>query len=172
MAMQIRECTLDDLAQVNSLCDASERKRWTSDMIAPRRDRVVLVAVADGEVIGVAKTHFHSDPEGRSPAGHYLAGVVVASGFRRRRVGSALALARLEWIWSRASIAHYFANEHNTASIRMHDALGFHPVARFSEIRGVTADDGRSELILFAASRAGWDLSEVTEPKAPIIEAR
>ncbi|BAS14204.1 hypothetical protein AHiyo8_25070 [Arthrobacter sp. Hiyo8] len=78
---------------------------------------------------------------------------MVAPGFRRRRVGSALTLARLEWIWSRASIAHYFANEHNAASIRMHDALGFRPVARFSESRGVTADDGRSELILFAASR-------------------
>lgn len=151
--MQIRECTLDDLGRVNALCDASERRRWTSDMIAPRSDRVVLVAVAGGEVIGVAKTHFHPDPEGRSPAGHYLGGVVVAPGFRRRGVGSALTLARLEWIWSRASIAHYFANEHNTASIRMHDALGFRLVARLSEIRGVTADDGRSELILFEASR-------------------
>ncbi|MGO4856852.1 GNAT family N-acetyltransferase [Arthrobacter sp. 2MCAF14] len=151
--MQIRECTLDDLGQVNAVCDASARTRWTSEMIAPRSDRVVLVAVTQGEVIGVAKTHFHSDPEGRSPAGHYLGGMVVAPGFRRRRVGSALTLARLEWIWSRTSVAHYFANEHNTASIRMHDALGFQPVARFSEIRGVTADDGRSELTLFAASR-------------------
>lgn len=151
--MQIRECTLDDLAQVNSLCDASERTPWTSEMIAPMSDRVVLVAVADGEVIGVAKTHFHPEPEGRSPAGHYLGGVVVAPGFRRLGVGSALTRARLEWIWSRAPIAHYFANEHNTASIRMHDAFGFQPVARFSEIRGVTADDGQSELILYKASR-------------------
>jgi aminoglycoside 6'-N-acetyltransferase I len=170
--MQIRECTLDDLAQVNSLCDTSERTRWTNEMIAPRSDRVVLVAVTQGEVIGVAKTHFHSNREGSSPAGHYLGGVVVAPEFRRRGVGSALTWARLEWIWSRASIAHYFANERNTASIRMHDALGFQPVARFSEIRGVTAEDGRSELILFAASRGGWHLSEVTESKASIIEAR
>ncbi|MGM7775762.1 GNAT family N-acetyltransferase [Arthrobacter sp. KNU-44] len=170
--MQIRECTLDDLAQVNSLCDASERRRWTSEMVLPRSDRVVLVAVTHGKVIGVAKTHFHPNPDGGSPAGHYLGGVVVAPGFRRRGVGSALTVARLEWIWSRASIAHYFANEHNTASIRMHDALGFRLVARFPEIRGVTADDGRAELILFAASRGGWDPSEVTESKASIIEAR
>ncbi|GAA4036802.1 hypothetical protein GCM10023063_22150 [Arthrobacter methylotrophus] len=60
---------------------------------------------------------------------------------------------RREWIWSRASSAYYFANEYNTASIRMHKALGFLAVARFAEIHRVTADDGRSELILFEASR-------------------
>jgi aminoglycoside 6'-N-acetyltransferase I len=79
--------------------------------------------------------------------------VVVVPGFRRRGVGFALTRARLEWIWSRTSIAYYFTNEHNTASIRMHETLNFRPVARFSEIRGVTADDGRSELILFEASQ-------------------
>jgi hypothetical protein len=43
-------------------------------MIAPRYDRVVFVAVTQGEVVGVAKTHFHADSEGSSPAGHYLGG--------------------------------------------------------------------------------------------------
>ncbi len=151
--MQIRECTLDDLVKVNAVCDASERTRWTREMIAPRSDRIVLVAVTRGTLIGVAKTHFHVNREGSSPAGHYLGGLVVGPEFRRRGVGSALTRARLEWIWSRASTAHYFANEHNTASIRMHEALGFQAVGRFQEIRGVTADDGRSELILFEASR-------------------
>jgi hypothetical protein len=70
---------------------------------------------------------------------------------QRRRV---LTWARLEWIWSRAPVAYYFTNEHNTASIRMHETLNFRPEARFSEIRGVTANDGRSELILFEASRS------------------
>lgn len=151
--MQIRESTLDDLGHVNVVCDASDRARWTGEMIAPGSDRVVLVAVTQGEIVGVAKTRLHQDPEGSAPAGHYLGGVVVAPGFRRRGVGSALTRARLEWIWSRASIAYYFTNEHNTASIRMHETLGFGPVARSSEVRGVTADDGRSELILFEASR-------------------
>jgi aminoglycoside 6'-N-acetyltransferase I len=153
VAMQIREATLDDLGHVTVVCDASGRTRWTSEMIAARNNRVVLVAVTQGEVVGVAKTHLHPDPDGSSPAGHYLGGVVVAPGVRRRGVGSALTRARLEWIWSRASIAYYFANEHNTASISMHETLGFRPVARFSEVRGVTADDGRSKLILFEASR-------------------
>ena len=149
--MQIRESTPEDLEQVNAVCDASGRTRWTKEMIAPRIDRVVLVAATQGEVFGVAKTHLHPDPDGSAPAGHYLGGVVVAPGFRRRGVGSALTRARMEWIWSRSR--YCFTNEHNTASIRMHQALGFRPVAKLSEVHGVTADDGQSELILFKASR-------------------
>lgn len=153
MPVQIREASLDDLGQVTAICDASGRTRWTSEMIAARSDRVVLVAVTQDEVVGVAKTHLHPNPDGNAPAGHYLGGVEVAPGFRRRGIGSALTQARLEWIWSRDSTAYYFTNEHNNASIRMHEALNFWPVARFSEIRGVTADNGRSDLILFEASR-------------------
>lgn len=78
----------------------------------------------------------HSDPERRPPGSE-------DDGLR----------SRTEWIWSRASSAYYFANEYNTASIKMHEALGFLPVARFAEVHGATPDDGRSELILFEASR-------------------
>ncbi|MGO4432633.1 N-acetyltransferase family protein, partial [Paenarthrobacter sp. RAF9] len=113
----------------------------------------VLVAVAQGEIVGVAKTHHHPVPGGSSPAGHYLGGVVVAPEFRRQGIGSALTRGRLDWIWSYASAAYYFTNENNTASIRMHEALSFRPIARFPEIRGVTADDGRSDLILFGTRR-------------------
>ncbi|RAX44109.1 GNAT family N-acetyltransferase [Arthrobacter sp. AQ5-06] len=151
--MQIRDATLDDLTQVDAICDASDRARWTAEMIAPINDRVVLVAAIQGQIVGVAKTHFHGEPDGEVPAGHYLGGVVVTPDFRRRGIGSALTLARVEWIWSQSSSVYYFANEHNTASIRMHETLGFRSVGRFAEIRGVTADDGRSELVLFAASR-------------------
>ncbi|MBT2551535.1 GNAT family N-acetyltransferase [Arthrobacter sp. ISL-5] len=154
--MQIRETTMDDLGQVNAVFEASDRARWTKETIRPRDDRVVLVAVTAGEVVGAAKTHFHPDPDGSAPAGHYLGGVVVAPEFRRRGVGSALTRARMEWIWSQASSAYYFANEHNTASVRMHEALGFRPVARFAEFHGVTADEGRSELILFVATLQGF----------------
>ncbi|GAA4376987.1 GNAT family N-acetyltransferase [Paeniglutamicibacter cryotolerans] len=151
--MQIREATLDDLRHVNSICDASDRARWTAEMIAPINDRVVLVAAIQGEIVGVAKTHFHGEPDGKAAAGHYLGGVFVTPDFRRRGIGSTLTRARVDWIWSQSSSAYYFANEHNTASIRMHETLGSRPVGRFSEIHGVTADDGRSELVLFEASR-------------------
>ncbi|MBD7993917.1 GNAT family N-acetyltransferase [Arthrobacter sp. Sa2CUA1] len=151
--MQIREATLDDLEHVAAVCDAGGRPRWTSAMIVPRDQRVVLVAVMQGAVVGVAKTHHYLGPEDNAPAGHYLGGVEVAPEFRRRGIGSELTRVRLELIWAWASAAYYFTNEHNTASIRMHETHAFRPVARLREIRGVTADDGRSELILFEASR-------------------
>ncbi|MDQ0260830.1 GNAT family N-acetyltransferase [Sinomonas atrocyanea] len=151
--MLIREATPDDLAAVEALCDASNRPRWTAAMIARSKDRVVLAAVSDDQVVGMAKTHFHEEPDGAAPAGHYLGGVVVGPKSRRLGIGSALTRARLEWIWTRSSTAYYFANEHNTASIQMHEALGFQPRGRTKEIRGVRADDGRADLILFEASR-------------------
>lgn len=120
-------------------------------MIASGNNRLVLVAVINSDVVGAAKTHHHSDPDGIAPAGHYLGGVVVAPGFRRLGVGLVLTRTRVNWIWRRALNAYYFANEHNTASIRMHETLGFRPVARSLEIHGVTADDGHSELVLFKA---------------------
>jgi aminoglycoside 6'-N-acetyltransferase I len=151
--MQIREATLDDLADVHAICDASDRARWSREMLAPISERIVLVAAIQVEVLGVAKTHFHAEPDGKAPAGHYLGGVVVPPSFRRRGIGSALTRARMEWIWSRSSTVYFFANEHNMASIRMHEALGFQSAGRFADIRGVTADDGRSELVLFKACR-------------------
>lgn len=151
--MQIREATLDDLEQVVAISDVSDRARWTPEMVAPISERIVLVASIQDEIVGVAKTHFHGEPDGKAPAGHYLGGVVVPPNSRRRGIGSALTSARVEWIWSQSSTVYYFANEHNTASIRMHEALGFQSVGRFAKIRGVTADDGRSELVLFQACR-------------------
>ncbi|WP_461165006.1 GNAT family N-acetyltransferase [Arthrobacter sp. R4-81] len=151
--MQICEATLDDLEHVVAICDASDRARWTPEMVAPVSERIVLVASIQEEIVGVAKTHFHGEPDGKAPAGHYLGGVVVSPNSRRRGIGSALTSARVEWIWSQSSTAYYFANEHNTASIRMHEALGFQSVGRFAKIRGVTADGGRSELVLFQACR-------------------
>ncbi|WP_461164410.1 hypothetical protein [Arthrobacter sp. R4-81] len=82
--MQIREAAADDLEHVNAARDASGRPHWTNEMIAPGHIRLVLVAVMKGEVVGAVKTHYHSDPDGMAPAGHYLAGVVVAPRFRRR----------------------------------------------------------------------------------------
>ncbi|UKA50964.1 GNAT family N-acetyltransferase [Arthrobacter sp. FW305-123] len=151
--MHIRQAALDDLHHVNSICDASGRAPWTPEMIAPAADRIVLVAVMQSEIVGIAKTHFHGEPDGHAPAGHYLGGVVVHPNHRRRGIGAALTRARVDWIWSRSSTVYYFANENNTASIRMHQAMGFQSVGSFAQIRGVTADDGHSELVLFQVCR-------------------
>lgn len=118
-------------------------------MLAPIHDRIVRVAIAHGDIVGVAKTHFHREPDGEAPAGHYLGGLIVTPAFRRRGVGSLLTRARLEWIWARSERAYYFTDEDNTASIRLHEALGFRPMGRFADIRGVTADDANAKLLLF-----------------------
>lgn len=123
--MQIREVALDDWAQIDVVCRASNRDGWTIDMLAPGGDRAVLLAITEGEIVGIAKTHFHNEPDNGAPAGHYLGGIVVTPTFRRQGAGSALTRARLRWIWARSSTAYYFTNEYNTASISMHEALGF-----------------------------------------------
>ncbi|WP_091707479.1 GNAT family N-acetyltransferase [Microbacterium sp. cf046] len=151
--MEIRQARVDDLADVAVVCDASARARWTERMLSPNEDRVALVAVTGGVVVGAAKTHFHGEPDGEAPAGHYLGGLVVAPGFRRRGVGSSLTIARLDWIWARAGRVCYFTDETNVASIRMHEALGFRLLGRFPQIRGVTADEPDAAMLLFEAVR-------------------
>jgi ribosomal protein S18 acetylase RimI-like enzyme len=102
-----------------------------------------------GTVIGFGKVaHFSPPvgaPAGTAPGGWYLAGVIVRPNQRRRGIGRALTLARLEWIATRSEKAYYFANEMNRASIDLHAAVGFteltrdfrHPGAEFSGGRGI-----------------------------------
>jgi aminoglycoside 6'-N-acetyltransferase I len=149
----IRGATADDLDSINEVRAASGEAPWTGEMLVTREERVVLVAITAGAVVGIAKTSFHRESDDGAPAGHYLGGVIVAPAARRAGVGSALTRARMEWIWDRASRAFFFANERNAASIVMHEAFGFSPVGRFSSIHGVTADGEGTELILFEASR-------------------
>ena len=147
--MEIREASPDDLPHVARVCDASGRARWTAEMLTPEEVRVVLVALSEGEIVGVAKTHFHGEPDGDAPAGHYLGGIVVAPDSRRRGVGGSLTRSRLEWIRARSPRAYYFTDEENEASIRMHEVLGFRLVGRFSEIRGSRPNVPGSALLLF-----------------------
>jgi aminoglycoside 6'-N-acetyltransferase I len=151
--MLIREAVPQDIKGVHDVCDAGECDRWPEHIVYVQQDRLVVVAQTEDKLVGVAKTHFHQEPDEGAPAGHYLGGVIVSRSYRRHGVASALTRSRLEWIWSQSRTAYYFANEHNTASIRMHEAFGFHPIGRFPSIHGVTADGGRSELVLFEASR-------------------
>jgi len=151
--VEVRQATVDDLAGVAAVFIASDRAPWTESALAPRDDRIAYVALVDGRIIGAAKTHLHPEPDGDAPAGHYLGGLAVAPECRRQGVGSRLTRARLDWIWARAATTYYFTDERNTASIRLHEVLGFQPVARFEMIRGVTADHDGERLILFEASR-------------------
>ncbi|MFC3299362.1 GNAT family N-acetyltransferase [Arthrobacter agilis] len=150
--MLICPATSDDVEGARGISAASGRDAWSVEMLSITPKRLVLAAEVAGELVGVAKTHFHAYPDGDAPGGHYLGGVMVKPSSRRQGVASALTSARLGWIWSRAGHAYYFANEHNIASIRLHEAFGFHALGNFSAIHGVVADDGQSDLVLFMAS--------------------
>lgn len=149
----IRPATPDDVESARHVNVASGRERWDPKVFVTTPDRLVLVAELEGELVGVAKTHFHREPDGDSPAGHYLGGVMVTPTYRRRGVAAALTRTRLDWIWSLSDHAYYFTNEDNTASIHLHATFGFSALGRFPAIHGATADDGASKLILFTARK-------------------
>lgn len=151
--MVLREATAADHADVVRICRASGRDPWAPDVFSPQPNRVVVVAVIRGSVVGVAKTHHHEERDGDAPAGHYLGGVVVHPHWRRQGVGSALVKARLRWIWERSDRAYYFTNERNGASIEMHRSCGFTPIASGPVMRGVPADGEGAHLILYEAVR-------------------
>lgn len=153
--MLIRQATPDDNEGVQAVSTACGRKNWGPDVFLAAPERFVVIAETKGRLVGAAKTHFHAQPDGDAPAGHYLGGVLVLPSHRHRGVASTLTQARLEWIWSHSDSAYYFANEHNCASIQLHEAFGFRLLGRFPAIHGVTADNGRSQLVLFAGSRGG-----------------
>jgi aminoglycoside 6'-N-acetyltransferase I len=151
--MLIRQATADDVEGVRSISTACGRDAWTAEALQTTPGRFVVIAELDGQAVGAAKTHLHAHPDNEAPAGHYLGGVMVNPSHRRQGIASALTHARLEGIWSRTDHAYYFANEHNIASIRLHETFGFRALGSFSTVHGVTADNGQSKLILFAASR-------------------
>jgi aminoglycoside 6'-N-acetyltransferase I len=115
-------------------------------------DRIILVSEADGVVVGWAKTHHYLGASGAAPAGHYLGGVSVLTDFRRRGIGDALTLARLDWIWDRASDCWFIANARNVASVALHERFGFEEVARASEFHGTTFDGGEGILFHLSSS--------------------
>ena len=86
-------------------------------------------------------------PVDHGPAGFYLTGVTVLSGYRRAGLGRSFTVARLDWIRKRADEAWYFANADNRTSIQLHLEFGFEEVRRAQVIHGVTFDGG--EGILF-----------------------
>lgn len=87
-----------------------------------------------------------------APAGYYLVGLAVGSECRRQGVGTALTVARLDWVGQLASQAWYFANAGNVASMRLHERLGFREVTRAFSFPGVSFAGGVG--ILFRADLA------------------
>lgn len=137
-----------------AVCATLGRPAWPERAFEERVDRLALVATHEGRVVGFAKTHHHLEADGVAPAGHYLGGVVVADQWRRRGIGLLLTRDRLDWIAHRASEAFYFTNEHNAASIALHDRFGFRFVTALPTIRGVSADDSHALIRLYRSALA------------------
>ncbi|WP_404289984.1 GNAT family N-acetyltransferase [Glutamicibacter arilaitensis] len=149
--MQVRTARAQDAAGIARLCVDNGRDPWPAEAILSTADKLVVVAVAGAQLVGIAKTHWHEDAHGIAPAGHYLGGVIVDSSWRRYGIGQALTSARLAWIAARSQRAYYFTNKRNDSSLRLHAKFGFVQIAASEEIRTVRADDGDSKLVLFEA---------------------
>lgn len=132
-----------------------ERNAFEHELECLPRDgrRRLLVAELDGRVAGYGRlVEFRPQsgaPSNTAPAGWYLTGVVVAEASRRRGVATALTRDRLEIVAEHASVAYYFANAHNLASIDLHARLGFRELTRDFTFPRVSFDGGTG--ILFHA---------------------
>lgn len=143
---------LDDVARLTAereeLPFERARARWerTWDRRNGPGGKTTFVARAvDGSVVGYGSVQ-HIEvatqaPDDRvpCPTGWYLAGLVVDPSVRRRGVGRRLVIDRLRWLERRGAAAcHYVVNEQNRASIALHEAFGFEPIARRVWLPGVT----------------------------------
>lgn len=139
--------------EAGALAEFESRVRGTTNavdaMVGAIADplRLVVVALAGGTVVGWAKTHYWDRGDGPAEAGHYLCGVTVDPRWRRRGVARALTGARMRWIGQRASVAWYFVNARNLASIDLHRAWGFEEVARAGAFHGIAFSGGVGVLL-------------------------
>lgn len=104
------------------------------------------------------------------PAGWYLTGVIVDPLWRRRGLGVALTKARLAWLRRRTDATYYVANRANRASIRLHERLGFHEIARgFDYPRaGLTPETSVAyELLLPSTAGGGGGGADGSMPLPP-----
>lgn len=141
----IRTAVAGDLPSILAINQESGRSSASLDAMAesladPQRHWVV--AEAEGETVGWAKTHYWDYSDGPAPAGHYLGGITVHPQWRRRGVGTALTTVRMDWIWARAVDAWYVVNAGNHVSIELHRGWGFEKVARAAAFHTTTFTGG------------------------------
>lgn len=107
-------------------------------------DRQFLVAEVDGQVVGFGHArHVQRDAADTDapPSGWYLSGVTVAAAHRRSGVGLALTSARLDRLGQVP--VYYVAAADNTATISLHQRLGF------VDAGSITLPGGQGPLLLF-----------------------
>jgi ribosomal protein S18 acetylase RimI-like enzyme len=112
----------------------------------PLSKNVVLIAEAEGALLGCGKCNRFEPPEDAppngAPAGWYLGGVVVAPRARRRGIGRRLTQERLRWLAERTGEAFYIVTALNRPSIDLHTPFGFVEVTRDFHMPGVSFTGG------------------------------
>ncbi|MDH6141815.1 GNAT superfamily N-acetyltransferase [Kitasatospora sp. GP30] len=104
-----------------------------------RERNAVVVARVGQELAGYATAaHLAEHPDDHAPAGYYLVGVTVATGWRRRGIGTALTRWRMDWAWQHDPDVWCFVSAANPASIDMHLELGFTELRRGPQFQGIT----------------------------------
>jgi aminoglycoside 6'-N-acetyltransferase I len=133
VTIDLRTATTRDIAGIQRVQKLAGLKTSGPEVIRAAvadDNRIILVALLDGRIAGWAKTHHWDYADGLASAGHYLGGISVEPGARRRGIGVALTAARLDWIFDRTDEAWYVANSTNVASIALHTRWGFEEIAR------------------------------------------
>ncbi|SDM67253.1 GNAT family N-acetyltransferase [Actinacidiphila guanduensis] len=152
--VEVRPARAGDLAACGSLAadhsggSAGTWARAFGSLLVPG-PHALFTAAEDGgtgRVVGYGKVHRFTPPLGgppdTAPEGFYLSGLAVAPDHRHRGVGTALVRVRTAWVTGRAPCVWYFANARNTASLRLHQGLGFTEVTRDFSYPGVEFDGG------------------------------
>jgi ribosomal protein S18 acetylase RimI-like enzyme len=132
--LSVREAVAADLpATARIIADEGEgtEEEWVvrfAEVLADT-NRLFLVAEVDGRVVGFGQARLvqrsTSEHPDVAPDGWYLSGVTVASRHRRCGVALALTKARLDRLGDVA--VHYACEAENTATIALHERLGFVP---------------------------------------------
>jgi ribosomal protein S18 acetylase RimI-like enzyme len=151
--VQIEPLTEADVAtavelavRVHGVEPGDRGEQFAADITGQRRQ--MFVAKAHGQVVGYGRILQLAADEAAAgtPAGYYLGGVLVDPAWRRQGVATALTQARLRWAFTRTGTVFYMTGADNTASLRLHAALGFQEIRRFASERSAAGVDVLSQL--------------------------
>jgi ribosomal protein S18 acetylase RimI-like enzyme len=128
--------------------------------------RQMFVARANGQLVGYGRVlELPAEEAGPgTPAGYYLAGVLVGPAWQNRGIATALTRARLRWAFARTGTVFYVTRADNAVSLHLHAALGFQELEHFASERSAAGVDVLSQLVRTAADP---DVRPVTKSKAP-----
>jgi len=145
-ATAVRPASADDvhaIATIEHVTRGGDVDEWEERLRADlgHPARWLFAALRGNSVIGFGRVAL-LDEAVDGPGGFHLGGVTVDPPLRRQGVGTALTVHRLAWVWKRADVAWCVVNGRNSASLLMHERVGFIEVERRSRIHGIEFDGG------------------------------